>query len=145
MAPVRDEWAWVDARSGSIKRQTEWLFGIKTEEVIQPSSLELWVREHGRSHEHQWRTLAITSKTLFGHPVVFACGMAPPIYQLRPLMGDFVAMATDEELEQFVQVLDDDAENEQEEAVRLASERVMSATMSRLPLRKENSEAINRR
>lgn len=125
-------------RSGSIKRQTEWLFGIKTNEVIQHSSLERWIREHGRSHEYQWRTLAITSQTLFGRPVAFACGMAPPIYQLQPLMNDFVATANQEEIDQLVRALGSEFEQEQEQAVNLAAVKLMATVTPNLRSQEHN-------
>lgn len=137
-APVRDQWIWIDVRSGSIKLQTEWLFGIKTTEVIQHSSLERWIREHGRNHEYQWQTLAITSETLFGRPVVFACGMAPPIYQLRPLMNDFVATANEDEIGQLVGALGSDSEQEQEQAVNLAATKLMATVTPNLRSQEDN-------
>jgi hypothetical protein len=126
---VRREMGWVDALTGSTRHQTHWVFGFKGRAVVEPSALERWIVDRQGSHEHDWRNVQGTSKTLLGRSIGFSHGPAPPIYPLCGRMMDaFVCKATDDEIAEFVRVMRIGTEAEQEAAVDAAFERMTTTT-----------------
>jgi hypothetical protein len=59
-----------------------------------------------------------------------ACGMAPPIYQLRPVLQAYVAASTDEELRRFARVMQSGTPAEQQAAVAAAAEKGLARLSS---------------
>ena len=121
-APSRREMGWIDAVSGSMKHQTQWLLSdwivFETRSVMERSALEEWIIEHEGIHRHDWRHVNGTRTTLWSRE--FGHDQAPAIYQLRRVLDDYVRLASDEEIAEFVRQMRTGTEAEQEAAVEQA-------------------------
>jgi hypothetical protein len=129
---------WIDPVTGSIKEETQW-FGQTTDAVIKTSAIEKWINAHGDSHSNGWIFLNASRMTLFGH--VNECGRAPAIYPLRAGSLDdlFVINSTEQEISDFVHVMQAGTEDEKQQAVQAAVQRAISQPPNRV-----SSAAIER-
>jgi hypothetical protein len=107
--------------------QTTWPLGITAGPRVDASPLELRLINMGVQWKRKWTFLHNTHRNLFGDASMFECGFAPPIYQLRPMLGDFVAISTDEEIRQFVQIMQTGADDDTSSAVLAATEQVFAS------------------
>jgi hypothetical protein len=117
---------WIDPVTGSIKRETQW-FGQTTHTVIEPSAIERWISEHNDPHSNHWKFLHATYSSMWGNPVGCGCGIAPAIYSLSNsnLCDEFVHNSTDQEINNFVRVMQAGTEDEKQKAVDAAIQRAI--------------------
>ncbi len=132
--PVQREMGWIDAVTASTKHQTYVTFGfdmtplMTTAPVIESSPLAEWLRHQEGDMTYDWRHVNGTLKTIWGTPVGFGHGSAPPIYFFpKELLEQFVKSASDEELRRFVQVMRRGTKEEQRAAVDAACEKELAA------------------
>jgi hypothetical protein len=125
---------WIDAVTASRKHQTYVTFGfdmtplIKTTPVIEPSPLATWLARQETGMTYDWRHVNGTLKTIWGKPVGFGHGSAPPIYFFPgDWLEHFVKSSSDEDLRHFVDVMRHGTEQEQETAVRTAVDKELAA------------------
>jgi hypothetical protein len=74
-----------------------------------------------------WRTINVNEYCVFGFQTARGCSIAPPIYQLRPVLKEFAAASTDAELRQFVDVMRAGGDAQQSSAVEAAAARGLQA------------------
>lgn len=127
--PVKREMGWVDAITGSTKEQTYVTFGfdmtplVETIPIINPSPLAKWLMRQEGDFKYEWRHVNGTLKTIWGKPVGFGHGSAPPIYFFSgDLLEQFVKSSSDEELKHFVEIMRHGTKQEQEAAVEAATD-----------------------
>jgi hypothetical protein len=132
--PVQREMEWIDAVTGSWKHQTYVTFSFdmtplfKTTPVIEPSPLADWLARQAGGVTYDWRCMNGTLKTIWGTPVGFGHGRAPPIHQLRgELLRHFVQVSSDEDLRRFVDVMRHGTEQQQEATVKAATDTTLAA------------------
>ena len=124
---VRQESSWVDAVSGSMKRETVSAWGRSAGEVAEPSALATRLRRAGIAWTPEWRFLHTVNVNAFGRAVGYECGTAPPIYQIRPVLGEFARGCNDDGLREFVRVMQTGTEAEREAVVGAAGEKGLRA------------------
>ena len=122
---VREDTQWIDAVTGSTRRQTVWTFGITRGPSVGPSPLETRLRDKGIGWSADWRFVSETQRTLLGTAISRGCGIAPPIYQIRSMLGEFVSVSSDDDLWEFVRVMQSGGDEEQRAAVNAAVEQVL--------------------
>ena len=132
--PVQREMGWIDAVTASTKQQTYLTFAFdmtpltKTTPVIEPSPLAHWLARREGEVQYDWRHVNGTLKTIWGTPVGFGHGPAPPIYFLQgSLLEHFVDSSSDEDLRHFVDVMRHGTKQEQEAAVKAATDKALTA------------------
>lgn len=121
---------WVDAVTGSMRRQTVWPFGTSRGVVTQASPLELELCQRGIRWSADWRFLSEADRTLLGNATSRGCGVAPPIYQIRSVLGQFASASSNDELREFVRVMQSGSEDERRAAVDGAGDKGLSAGRS---------------
>lgn len=126
---VRSE---VDPVTGSMRWTTVGLTGVPSPPRVAVSPLELRLSNMGVQWTRSWHTLHNTHYDMFGRPRMWECSSAPPIYTLRPVLNEFAAAASDEELRAFVGVMESGSEAEQQATVDAAAEMGLKA-MSAVP------------
>ena len=72
-----------------------------------------------------WQFLHNTHRNIFGGVTryEYECGVHPPIYELRPVLTEFAASSTDEELRQFASLMQSGTAAEQKAAIEAAIEK----------------------
>jgi hypothetical protein len=113
----------VDTVTGSMSWKTVWLFGFTSGPRVDMSPLELRLKNAGVQWTPSWHFLHNTHRNLLGGATCHECGSAPPIYRLRPLLGQFAAASTNTELREFVRVMQTGTEAEQKATVDAAVEK----------------------
>jgi len=116
----------IDPVTGSMSIQTTWAMGLHTSAGTQVSPLEKRLTQSHIAWTPAWQMLGRRHYNLFGNVTTRECGSAPPIYHMRPLMDEFVARATDEELRAFVNVMQSGTTSEQSAAISAACERMLA-------------------
>ena len=112
---------WIDATTASVKYQTRWTWGYDTPQRIEQSQLELWARKNNQFKGYDWRCTAGTFKTILGSQRGSGHGPAPEIYPLHQIEVDlFVKNATQDELNEFMKVMNTGTVSEKEGAVTKA-------------------------
>lgn len=125
---VKREMIWVDAMTASVKYQTRWVWGYDTPQRIEQSQLELWARKNNQFNGYDWQYIAGTLQTLLGSPTGRACGHAPEIYSLHGFsINLFVKNATQEELNEFMKIMNTGTVSEKKDAVTKAFDIVFRA------------------
>ena len=124
---VRQVESRMDSITGSMTWKTVWLFGIASDPRVDVSPLETRLKSSGIQWTPSWQFLHNTHRNVFGRATFYACGSAPPIYQLSPLLKAFAAASTDAELREFVRVMQSGTDAEQTAAVEAASEKGLQA------------------
>ena len=117
----------VNPTTGTVVRQT------RTRVVTIPSPLETRLAAAGIPWTANPRFLSETSYDIFGRQLGRACAIAPPIYQLRPVLKEFAAASTDDELRAFVRVMESGTDAEQRAAVDAACEKALAAVGAKQP------------
>lgn len=120
---VRQVESRIDAVTGSMTWKTVWLFGITSAPRLEVSPLETRLKKGGVSWTPSWRFLHNTHRNIFGNATCYECGSAPPIYHLLPVLDEFVRASTDDELREFVAVMQSGTEEQQKAAVDAAAEK----------------------
>jgi hypothetical protein len=111
----------MDGVTGSTQSQTVWPLGIPFGPRLDPSPLELRLGRMGASWNRSWFGLRDTEYTIWGSNR--GCSTSPPIYQLRPVMKQFVDASTDDELRDFVAVMQTGAGAQQAAAIDAAAQK----------------------
>lgn len=124
---VRQVESRMDPITGSMTWKTVWLFGISSGPRVDVSPLETRLTSSSITWTSSWRFLHNTHRNVFGGATCYECGSAPPIYQLRPVLKEFAAAATDAELRDFVRVMQSGTDAEQKAAVEAAGEKGLQA------------------
>jgi hypothetical protein len=125
--PVRRVESRIDPVTGSMTWKTVWLFGITSGPRRVVSPLETRLVAAGIPWTPSRSFLHNTHRNVFGRATCYECGLAPPIYQLRPVLQDFAAASTDAELREFVRIMQSGTESEQEAAVDVAADKGVEA------------------
>jgi len=120
---VRQVESRIDPVTGSMTLKTVWLFGITSGPQLDISPLETRLKTSGIEWTRSWRFRHKTHRNIFGRATCYECGLAPPIYRLRPVLVEFAAASTDEELRQFVSVMQSGDAAEQNAAIDAAVEK----------------------
>lgn len=103
--PVREDNLWMDAVTGSRRRQTIWLHHFSLGARVEPSPLELRIKRMGLACMPRWQFVAGPECTLLGGAVVNVCGRLPPIYLVGMLGQDYAQSASDAEVIKLVQTM----------------------------------------
>jgi hypothetical protein len=111
------ETSWVDPFSGSTKRETIRFWGLSRTTEIEPTALEAWLRRRQLEFSHRWQYVHATEYNVWGRPLLFACGHAPPLYGTRSVLDRAVAQATDDELVRLTELLEQGDESRIEAAL----------------------------
>jgi hypothetical protein len=111
----------VDPVTGTMTWKTSALFGVGSGTRVNVSPLETRLRASGISWSPSQRYLHNTSYSLLGKR--YACSSAPPIYDIIPVLKEFAAASTDEELREFVRVMQSGTDDQQKAAVDAATEK----------------------
>ena|SRR5687768_9006070 len=122
---VRQVESSVDAVTGTMTWKTVWIFGITAPPRIAVSPLERRLVKAGIPWTPQRVFLHIKHLDVFGHPRAWDCGWAPPIHSVRVILEEFAAASTDEELREFVRIMESGTEAEQKAAVDAAGEKAL--------------------
>lgn len=120
---VRQVESRMDPVTGSMTRKTVWLFGITSGPQVDVSPLETRLKASGIEWTRSWRFLHGTHRNIFGGATLHKCGVPPPIYELRPVLTEFAAASTDEELRQFASLMQFGTAAEQKAAIDAAVEK----------------------
>jgi len=116
---------WMDAVTGSSTQERVWLFGLTTGPRKTESILERRLTERGIPWSPRWTFLHRTLCSLLMKS--YQCGDAPPIYSLNSFLElDPTFPWTDDELREFVRVMQSGSDEEQERAVQAVIERVIA-------------------
>ncbi len=125
--PIKEVNVGLDPVTGSEIRTTTWPFGISTGPRVTPSPLETKLAARGIPYAPSWRFFSSTGQTIFGTPRSFSCGSQPPVANLRPVIAEFAAAATDGELREFVRVMQTGTDAQQLVAVEAAGQKGLDA------------------
>ena len=118
----------MDSVTGSIASQTYGPFGIESGPPrVHVSLLEQRLKESGISWVPSWHQLSSTHYNVFDRPARFGCGRAPPILHLRDVEAAFAGPSTDDELREFVRVMESGNDAQQKAAVDAAVEKALAA------------------
>lgn len=117
----------MDPVTGSMSWKTVWIFGVTFGPHVDLSPLDARLKNGGIQWTPSWQFLHNTHYNVFGKPIRFECGRAPPIHDLRPVLKEFVAASTDGDLQEFVRIMQSDSEAEQRAAVDAACKKVIQA------------------
>lgn len=117
---VRQVESRIDPVTGSMTLKTVWLFGITSGPQLVVSPLETRLKTSGIEWTRSWRFRHNTHRNIFGRATRYECGIPPPISELRPVLAEFAAASTDEELRQFVSVMQSGDAAEQNAAIHAA-------------------------
>lgn len=117
----------IDAVTGTVSRTSVWPLGIVSSPRRDVSPLETRLNAAGVAWSPTWRTLNENGYTMVGTATYRGCSTAPTIYQLRPIMKEFVAASTDDELRAFVRVMQTGTDAQQQAAVDAAVGKVFRA------------------
>jgi hypothetical protein len=120
--PTRTSTLRIDAVSGSTQQLTGAFFGSAVSEVVTPSPLEVRLCEAGIAWTPDWRVLGQSERNSFGVLVSRGCGIAPEIHQIVPVLEGYARVANEDELRQFVNVLQTGSDDQQRAAVKHAGE-----------------------
>jgi hypothetical protein len=130
---MRQECTWVDAVSGSTRRQTLWRPGFASEPVVTVSPLETRFGELGLVWTHDWRQVRGNYQTLWGGNTGSAHGPAPLIYDLAAspnLQEALIASSSDEELRELFRVLTEGTRDKQEIVIAAACRKALAVSAS---------------
>jgi hypothetical protein len=116
---------WMDAVTGSRSVRTIGPLGIPLGTRVEVSALEKRLKRMGVAWVADWRFLSEEQASLLG--ASRGCGNAPEIYPLTSEMKAFVEAATDQEIREFVRVMQAGTPAEQRAAVRAAEEKGLEA------------------
>lgn len=122
--PLRSSTYRMDAVTGSTQSQTTWLSFIKFQPRIGPTALETRLNKIGFSWKRDWRFLSEVDGSLLSSS--HACAKAPPIYEMTPIMNDFVANSSDNQVREFARIMQSGTEVEQNAAVAAAEGRALA-------------------
>lgn len=110
----------IDAITGSRRVRSSWPFGILTGGQVKASALEQRLNAMGATWTPDWRVLTVKSYSAVGLNVSRGCGLSPPIYSAFAAMPAFAQSATDEEVRELVDVLQNGSATEQHDALNEA-------------------------
>jgi hypothetical protein len=130
---VRQVESSMDAVTGSMTWKTTWIFGIPSTPRVDVSPLERRLVRMGAAWTPRRAFLHNTYIDLFDRPRGWECGEAPPIHTLAPLLQDFVAASTDEEVVAFVRTMESGSDDEQRAAVEAACTKTSRSFASSVP------------
>lgn len=117
----------VDGVTGSMTWKTIYPFGLTTGPKHQPSPLERRLVQMGETWTPNWHFVHQTGYDIFGRACVRACGKAPAIYSSQALLQWFASTATDDEIREFVNVMQTGSEEEQLALIDATADRIFSA------------------
>jgi len=120
----------VDPVTGSMSWKTVGLLGITLSSRVDVSPLETRLKSSGIAWTPSWEFLHNTHRNIFGRAIVYECGSAPPIYHIQRVLNHYVSVATDDELREFVRVMQSGTKAEQEAAVEVAGDKGLAAMAS---------------
>jgi hypothetical protein len=101
--------------SGSTKTRITW-FGHFSHDERTVSALERWIERREPAFEPQWRKISTTTYYVLGRG--YACGRAPEIYHLRPILDAVVSKCSDESISGLVAVLRQGTQDEQRQVIQ---------------------------
>jgi len=119
LIPYKKADIWVCSISGSTKRQVTW-FGYYSYDERTTSALEQWLKRREPSFEPQWQHTSTTTYYVLARG--YACGRAPEVYQLRPILDGLVTKFSDERIADLITVLRQGSRDEQRQAIQRISD-----------------------
>jgi hypothetical protein len=122
----RTEITWVDPLSGTIKQESVRWFGLSRTTVLKTTALEAWQRRRRPDYSPTWQFVHSTGYDVWGRPLLFACGDAPPLYLFHSVLDRFVEQATDDDLSHFNDLLNQGDVRQIEAALEKAVEQSFS-------------------
>jgi hypothetical protein len=120
---------YMDPITGSARERTTCNFGIEISTKIEPSPLAIRLKKIGAEPPATWQYYGDTTTGLFTK--IRACGTPPPIFNLRPVMQNFVDNSTDSEIHQFVQIMQSGTPAAQSTAIDFATEAAFATSAKR--------------
>lgn len=125
IAASREHAGWIDAVSGSTRRQTIWMIGYEGPARMRQSPLDHAYRRLQLGWKPDWRKIKGDGINFFTGSRVRSHGMAPPIYALLSpqLQSWYVASASDDEIRRLFETMTTGSIEEQKAAVEAAAER----------------------
>jgi hypothetical protein len=109
----------IDPVTGSMIRKTVWFGSIVASESVELSPLAERASALGIKLEPRWKGLNTTQYSALGL-VAIGCSRAPSIYPLHPMLKEFVSAASDDEIRDFVQIMESGNEQQQRATVNAA-------------------------
>lgn len=120
----------MDAVTGTMTRDRRSFFGLSRGFRRDVSPLEMELTRRGIAWTPDWWTLHVTDRNLFGGAMQYACGSAPEIYSVQRFLGPYAAAATDDELREFVRVMQSGTEAERQSAASAAENKAMTQSIA---------------
>lgn len=111
----RKDEIWVCPVSAATRTRVTW-FGIFDHEERETTALEQWIQSREPFFQPQWQHVSTTSYMLLGRS--YACGKAPEIYDLRPIIDEMMTRCSDEKIGGLIQILRQGSRDEQRQAIR---------------------------
>jgi hypothetical protein len=131
-ATVRTTTVEVDSVSGQVRTSNLWTGGHRSTSV-ESTELADHLRSLGIAWTSDWRTINVNEYGVLSNATSRGCSLAPPIYQLRPVLAGFARASSSEELRVFVNVMQNGSESEQRQAIDQAGERGLNAIAAARP------------
>lgn len=123
---------WVDALTSSEKRQTWYIFGIRSAAKTSHTKLYDWITSTDNAHDYDWRHISGTGFNVWGGRVSRGHDYAPPIWGLRGFVDPYVDRSSDSEIYEFVETMRTGSREEQMTAVNAAWLKVSDVVETRL-------------
>jgi hypothetical protein len=123
----------IDPVTGSIKESCVWVMGLWASERIETSPLEQRLKQAGIPWAAKWEFNHANQVNILGDVLVWECATGQPIYHIRHSLGGFAATATDEQLREFVSVMESGTRAEQQAAVEAVFDQWTAAPSVRSP------------
>jgi hypothetical protein len=121
LVTVRHDSLQMDAVTGSRRVVSTWPMGITTGGTIQASALELRLNAMGVRWTRDWHSMSTYGYSMSGVRTSRGCGSAPPVYG-GAWLSQYVAVATDQEVREFVGVMQSGSAEQQRSAISVASD-----------------------
>ena len=108
----------MDQITGATTLQTTYPFGIRGKVVVTPTLLDQRLAMMNLTIPRRWRGFSLITKKAFS--TARGCGTVPPVYHFRAWMPTYLAIATDDEVRAFVDVMQSGTDAEQQAAIDAA-------------------------
>lgn len=118
---------WICPISGSTRNEITW-FGYFHHEERTVSALEKWLKRKEPGFEPNWKNYSEQAYSLMYRSC--ALGELPEIYQLRPVLDEFVEKSSDEQITALVTVLRNNSREEQSQMIDRITDRLFAETAS---------------
>jgi hypothetical protein len=121
--PVRRVVNDIDAVAGSTREQTSWL-GVRGVAIVSTSPLETRLKSAKIDYRPDWHTLSDYEYSVLGFRNSRGHGTAPPVHAIYRWLDRWVATATEDELRNYVRIMQTGTETEQRAVVQAMIDRI---------------------